>query len=94
MAYLKYSGLDQYDLQKEDRDYYCKFTVSDNNENSHDFYTNGSFCGLFFYNNFRHDYRQIRGTCDFFLGSNKRAARKKLKQLFEEWESEINRWNQ
>lgn len=83
---FKYEGLDAIDDFNDSTHHggYYHFVVKlrDTNEKIIDFYTNGYFEGMFYYDEYRCNYHQTSGTCQFSLPRrSKDALRNALRRM-------------
>jgi hypothetical protein len=70
---FKFYGLDQIEMPREDRPFYCHFRVcAPSGAILVDFYTNRDLEGRFVYSEDTCTYRQTAGTCQFSLAGIKR----------------------
>lgn len=83
---FKYEGLEAIDdfSKTSSHSGYYHFSVkkSDTGETVLDFYTNGYLDGMFYYDEYRCNYRQVSGTFQFSLPvKSKRALRDALRKM-------------
>lgn len=80
---FKFYGLDQIEMPREDRPFYCHFRVcAPSGAILVDFYTNRDLEGRFVYSEETCTYRQTAGTCQFSLaGIKRKQAYHRLKKM-------------